>query len=115
MVGPNLSPLHLAAAVVATVPLWVSSLLEEFPSYYFVGIHAGELLLIFVAGFVTSLLLLLFLSAGTTICQQCPAPIFFAGLPFDPSRSRQPHWSDLAILIALIALNIALWVALSNL
>ena len=112
VVGSNMSLFHLTAAATATVPLWVFSLHEEFPWYYFVSILAGELILVFGAGFLTSFLLMPFLTAGTTFCKKCHAPMFLAGRHFDPAGSPRPHWSDVVICVIFVGLNVAVWVAL---
>ena len=57
VVGANWSLFHLIAAGVATVPLWLFSLYEHFPWYYVVSILAGECLLIYCAGFISSFII----------------------------------------------------------
>jgi hypothetical protein len=53
----NWSLFHLIAAATATVPLWLFSLYEQFPWYYIVSILAGECLLIYCAGFLSSFMI----------------------------------------------------------
>lgn len=112
--GANLSLFHLAAAFVAAIPLWVMSLREDFPWYYIVSIFAGELLLVYAAGFTAGMLLMPFTTAGTSRCKTCGAPMFFAGRHFDPLGSSKPHWSDIAILIVFVALNVLVWFGLAS-
>ena len=110
VIGANWSLFHLIAAATATVPLWLFSLYEQFPWYYFVSILAGELLLIYFAGFASSFLLLPF--RGTFRCKQCGAPMLLCGRHFDPAGSPRPHWSDIVICVLFIGLNVAVWVTL---
>jgi hypothetical protein len=114
VIGANMSAFHLLAAAVAAIPLWVFSLHEEFPWYYFVSILAGELILVFMAGFLTSFLLMPLFTAGTTLCKNCRSPMFFAGQHFDPAGSDRPHWSDIVIVVFFIGLNVAVWIALAR-
>jgi len=107
-----MSPFHVLTAVAATLPLWVFSLREQFPWYYFISILAGELILVFFAGFLSSFLLMPFILAGTTICRKCHAAVFLAGRHFDPAGSLRPHWSDLAVFVAFIGLNVVVWMVL---
>src|SRR5665213_1882203 len=110
VVGANWSLFHLITAATATVPLWLFSLYVQFPWYYFISILAGELLLIYLAGFFAGFLLLPF--RGTFRCKQCGAPMSLAGRHFDPAGSLRPHWSDIVILVVFIGLNIAVWISL---
>ena len=114
VIGANLSFFHVLAAATATVPLWLFSLREQFPWYYFVSILAGELLLVFLAGFLTSFLLMPINSAGTALCKKCGAPMFFAGRHFDPLGSPRPHWSDIVVFVVFVGLNIAVWIGLAR-
>jgi hypothetical protein len=109
----NMSPFHLIAAGVAAVPLWLFSIYEDFPWYYCVSILAGELLLVFVSGFLSMFLLAPFtIVTQARYCPKCGSPLGFAGRHFDPLGSQRPHWRDIAIFIVFIALNIAVWVSL---
>ncbi|MFZ2642308.1 MAG: hypothetical protein WA117_15020 [Verrucomicrobiia bacterium] len=112
--GANLSLFHVIAAATATIPLWVLSLREDFPWYYFISILAGELLLVLLAGIASSFLLTLFMTAGTSVCKKCSAPMFFAGRQFDPLGSSRPHWTDIVVFVVFVALNVAVWVALAR-
>ena len=112
VVGANWSLFHLIAAAVATVPLWLFSLHEQFPWYYFVSILAGEFLLIYCAGFLSSFILIPF--RDTFRCKQCGAPMMLCGRHFDPAGSRRPHWSDMLILVLFVGLNVVVWVALAR-
>jgi hypothetical protein len=113
VISPSLSPFFAIMAAVATIPLWIITLREpwSFPWYYVICIFAGELLLMFGAGFLASFLLM-FDSHGTTYCRDCHAPMFFAGRHFDPAGSRIPHWKDILLVIVFIMLNVAVWFAL---
>lgn len=110
VVGVNWSLFHLIAAVAAAVPLWFFALCEQFPWYYIVSILAGELLLVYCAGFLSSHVLSPF--QGASRCKQCGAPMVLCGRHFDPTGSPRPHRSDIMILAIFIALNIAVWIAL---
>lgn len=110
IVGANWSLFHLIAAAAATVPLWLFSLYEQFQWYYLVSILAGELLLIYCAGFLSSFVLMPF--QGTLRCKQCGAPMLLCGRHFDPAGSTRPHWSDIVILVIFIGLNIVVWLSL---
>ena len=114
VVGASLSPFHLICAAIAALPLWLVSLFEpwEFPWYCLVNILAGELLLLFLSGFVSGLVLTPFTSAGTTLCRACGAPMFLAGRHFDPLGSAKPHWSDWVISAVFVAVNLVFWGAL---
>ena len=96
----------------ATLPLWLLSLHEQFPWYYFVSILAGELLLVFLAGFLSSFFLIPF--TGTSACKKCGAPMSLTGQHFDPLGSQRPHWSDIVIFVVFIGLNIAVWVTMAT-
>lgn len=113
VVGANMSSFHILAATTAAVPLWLRSLRQGFPWYYFVSILAGELLLVFLAGFLSTFLLAPFtIASEARRCPKCGAPMFFAGRHFDPAGSDRPHYSDIVIFGVFVALNAAVWVAL---
>jgi hypothetical protein len=116
VVGANLSLFHIFAAATATVSLWLVSLCEpwHFPWYYLFSILAGELLLVFLAGFLSGLLLMPFSTRGTTLCKKCGAPMFFAGRHFDPLGSPKPHWSDMVLFVVFVGLNIVVWFAIAS-
>ncbi len=40
--------------------------------------------------------------------------MFFAGRYFDPLGSATPHWSDIAIFVIFIGLNIMIWLAFTG-
>lgn len=109
--GANMSRFHLMAAATATIPIWVLSLWQDFPWYYLPSILAGELLLVYAAGFTCGFVMMPFSRAGTSVCPKCHAPMFFAGRHFDPKGSARPHSSDIVILVIFIALNVCVWVA----
>src|SRR6478609_344485 len=106
VVGAHMSFFHLGAAVITAVPLWLFSLHEKLPWHCLVGILAGELLLLFAAGFISSWLLMPFDVQGTVLCKHCQAPMFFAGSHFDPTGSPRPDRSDIVTFVAFIALNV---------
>ncbi len=131
-VDANMSPFHLIAAAAATVPIWLFSLHEGFEWYYLVSILAGELLLLFASGILSSILIPPIAAIGFVIgaiwglitkrpmalrgkigrCPNCGSTLFFAGRHFDPLGSKHPHWTDIVIFIAFIALNVTVWVCL---
>jgi|ERR1700722_19117227 len=108
---PTLSRFHLIAAITAAIPVWLVLVFKPWhlPWYYFLSILAGELLCVFVAGLVVGIVATPFIDFGTRKCRQCGAPTFCAGQHFDPEGSPRPHWSDIAIFIVFIALNVNLW------
>jgi hypothetical protein len=114
--GANFSWFHRLAAVLAALPLWVVSLFEpwHFPWYYLISILAGELLLVYFAGFISSFVMIPFTGRGTNICPQCRAPVLLAGRHFDPLGSAKPLWSDFVIFAVFIALNVMLWIGLAT-
>lgn len=114
VISPTLSPFNLIAATAAAFPLWLVSLSEpwQFPWYYLFSILAGELLLVFAAGFLSTPFLMPFASAGTTVCQKCRAPMFCAGRHFDPLGSARPHWTDVVLFVVFLALNIVVWLVI---
>ena len=114
VICPTVSPFDLIATTVAAFPLWLVSLFEpwHFPWYYLFSIFAGELLLVFAAGFLSSFFLMPFTSAGTTSCKKCRAPMFLAGRHFDPLGSPRPHWSDIVLFVVFVGLNIVVWLVI---
>jgi hypothetical protein len=116
VISPSLSPFHVIAAATATVPIWIVTLREpwSFPWYYLFGIFAGELLLVFVAGFIPSVVLTPFSPSPLRHCRKCGAQMFFAGQHFDPLGSRTPHWKDVVIFVIFIGLNVMVWHALMH-
>jgi len=115
---PTLAGFDLIVSGVAAVPFWVVSLRApwNFPWYYVVSIYAGELLLIFIAGFLTSFVMIPLTAIkhwkDRRGCRICGAPMRFVGRHFDPAGSRYPHWSDMVIFSVFVGLNFALWIAL---
>jgi len=113
-IWPDLSPFHVITAATATVPWWLLLLREQIPWYYFVSILAGELLLVFLAGFLSSFLLMPFSVARTASCKKCGAPMFLAGRHFDPLGSATAHWSDIGVFVVFVGLNIAVWIVVGR-
>ncbi|HEY2082986.1 MAG TPA: hypothetical protein VGI88_09395 [Verrucomicrobiae bacterium] len=108
-----MSPFHFLVATTAAVPLWVSFLRQDFPWYYFVSILAGELLLVFLSGLLSSFLLAPFtIASEARRCPKCGAPMFFAGQHFTSGGSDRPHYSDIVIFAVFIGLNVAVWITL---
>ena len=108
----NWSVFHFGAAVTATVPLWIASLYQQFPWYYVVSLLAGELLLMFGAGFLASLVLLAF--RGARRCKQCGAAMVLCGRHFDPAGSAKPDLGDVVVFVFFVGLNVAAWVVLAS-
>jgi len=78
--------------------------------YYLFQILAGELLLIFLSGFMSTFLLLPFTFWRTRHCPECGAPTFFAGQHFDPLGSPRPHWSDIIVFVVFVSCNVVVWI-----
>jgi hypothetical protein len=111
----SMSPFHWITATTAAIPLWIASLSKpwHFPWYYFFRILAGELLLLYLSGFIASFLLIPFTSAGILLCKKCVAAMSFAGRHFDALGSSKPHWSDFAVSVVFVALNILVWFSIA--
>ena len=108
-----MSPFHLIVAAVATVPLWGFAIHEDFPWYYLISILAGELLLIFLSGFLAVIVTAPFaVFRNPKSCPKCRARLGFAGRHFDPLGSHKPHWTDIAIFLIFIGLNIKVWISI---
>ena len=112
----NLVLFHLAVAAAAALPLWIRLLGSPwyFPWYYLISILAGELLLVILSGFVSSVVLMPFMAAGTTICRNCGSAVVFCGRHFDPKGAKKPHWSDVVVFVVFIASNVEVWITLSK-
>ena len=112
VVAANMSRFHLLVAIFLAIPFGLFFLREPFnlPWYYSFCFLAGELLLLFFAGFLASILFLPILTYGTKVCKKCESPLFFAGRHFDPLGSPRPHWSDIAIFIFIVGFNAAIWI-----
>jgi hypothetical protein len=83
----------------------------NFPWYYFFCIFAGELLLLFIAGFPLTLFKLV--TGGGSIVRRCPAcggQMTFRGQHI--SKSQRPRRTDSVLLLLFCALNVAVWVKL---
>jgi DNA-directed RNA polymerase subunit RPC12/RpoP len=83
----------------------------KFPWYYFFCIFAGELLLLFVAGFPLSLFKLA-TGAGsiTRRCPACGAQMTFRGRHI--TKSQTPRLTDYVLLFLFIAANVCVWLIL---
>jgi len=112
--GANMSRFHMIAAATAALPLWGYWMHEKLPWYYFPSLVAGELLLVYLAGFLAGLVTAPFRGAAPSRCPQCRAPVMFAGRHFDPKGSARPHWGDIAIFGVFIALNAGVWIAIAQ-
>jgi hypothetical protein len=104
----------MLAAMIATIPFLIFAIREHFPWYSYVGIFAGELLLVYVSGFISSVFLLPLIALRTSWCKDCGAPMLLAGRHFDPAGSVKPHWSDFVIFVLFVGLNIATWIELAK-
>jgi hypothetical protein len=111
--GTSLSIPYVIAALFGTVPLFVMLFRApwNFPWYYFFSIFAGELLLLFVAGFPFTLFNIA--TGGGSIARPCPscgASMTFRGRHI--TNSQKPRWTDVVLLVLFCALNVLLWVNL---
>jgi hypothetical protein len=68
------------------------------------GVLAGELLAFIVPG----LLLSLFTATEPRPCRVCGQPVTLRGRHF--TSSHNPHWTDIALLVAFGVINLAAWV-----
>jgi hypothetical protein len=109
----SLSLPYLIVVFLATIA-WSFGLFSEplsFPWYYFFSIFAGELLLLFVAGFPLTLFKMA--TGGGSIARPCPscgAPMTLRGRHF--TKSRKPRWTDSVLLLLFAAINVGLWISL---
>jgi hypothetical protein len=88
---------------------------KDFPWYDVVSVLAGELLLVFLSGFLSMFLLAPFtIIRQARSCPKCGAPLAFAGRRFDPLGSPRPHWSDIVIFVVFVALNIGVWISVER-
>ncbi len=85
----------------------------NFPWYYFFCIFAGELLLLFVAGFPLSLFKLA-TGSGSIIrrCPACGANMTFRGRHI--TKSQTPRRIDCVLLCLFVAMNVTLWLILQH-
>jgi len=109
----SLSLPYVIAALLGTVALSVLLFRApwNFPWYYCFCIFAGELLLLFVAGFPLTIFNMA--TGGGSIARPCPscgAPMTLRGRHF--TKSQKPRWSDLALLFFFVVLNVVLWMDL---
>ena len=111
--SPNLAGFDLIVAGLAAIPFWLVSLRApwNFPWYDLVSFLAAELLLIYLAGFLSSFVMIPHIAIrhwkDRKGCRLCGAPMRFAGRHFDPAGSWYPHWKDMLIFAVFVALNIA--------
>lgn len=107
---PSLSAFSVVMVALATLPIWFAALREpwNFPWYCGAIIFAGELLVMFGAGFVAGIFFS-FDVRGKTTCEHCNAPTFFAGRHFDPKGYRRPNWRDAGVTAVFLGLNVAIW------
>jgi hypothetical protein len=94
----NLVLFHLAVAAAAALPLWIRLLGSPwyFPWYYLISILAGELLLVILSGFVSSVVLMPFMAAGTTICRNCAGELLYTESDYIMSLKTPQRVRDLA-------------------
>jgi hypothetical protein len=115
VISPTLWRFYWIAAALAALPLWIASLCPPWsmPWYYGSSFLAGELLLVFLGGFLCTLVLAPFDSRGTIRCRSCRAMMSFNGRHFDPLGHPRPHWKDIVLFIVFLALNVAVWLAIA--
>jgi len=107
VIAPTLSPFFLILAAAFTLPTWVIAfIIWRLPWYHLLGIYAGELLMIFAAGFLSSFFLLL----DSMTCPRCRKAMLLNGRHFDPLGSKRPHWKDMLLLVVFIGMNVLLWI-----
>ncbi len=111
--GSNISLPYLIIALLATIA-WSFRLFSvplSFPWYYFFSAFAGELLLLFVAGFPLTLFKIA--TGGGSITRRCPkcgGQMTFRGRHF--TYSQTPYWEDCALFIIFVVLNVVAWINL---
>ena len=113
-VEANISPFHLIAAAAATVPLWLLSIREGWPWYYLVSILAGELLLVFVSGFILCFNGVTDRLQADAVLPELRSTIVLAGRHFDPLGSQRPHLNDMAVFVVFSGLNVAAWISMAR-
>ncbi len=116
VISPTLWRFYWIAAALAALPIWIASLLPPWsmPWYYGVSFVAGELLLVFLGGFLCTLLFAPFDSPGTLRCRSCRAMMMFNGRHFESGGHPRPHWKDIVLFIVFIGLNVAVWIAIAK-
>jgi hypothetical protein len=112
VIGANWSLIDLIAVILATIPLWLFSIHEDYPWYCLISVFASECLLVYAAGFFMSIVTGPF--RGTLRCKQCGASMMLCGRHFDPKGSPRPHWTDIVILTIFIGVNIAVWISIAT-
>lgn len=108
-VFPNASIFFFSLAVFTSIPTSLIASLGPWrlPWYYFAGAVVGELLLLFLAGIVCSLLFI-FIYPEPKCCPNCRASIFLAGRHF--AASKKPHRTDFILIVIFLALNVVVWI-----
>jgi len=107
-----ISRLHLIVATCFGIPVAIVARWSGYFSWWYgiVTVIAGELLALYAAGFISSIVLV-FDTRGTNRCRECGASMYFAGRHFDPGGDEDAHYSDFLILGVFAVLNVVFWVA----
>lgn len=117
MGDPNWSWFYLGLAVCMTIP-WSALLIFgplDMPWYDFFGVLATELLLFYVAGFTSTVLLVLATVTGLKRnrpkwkCPECGGPVTGRGRYFETDEP--PNWCDVLLTTVYLAINAAPMVA----
>lgn len=104
--GVSLSPFFGVLVLIASVS-WIL-LLQRFTWKFLLSIPVVEFVLLFLVGFVLTVLWMPIEAFMTSRCGKCGAPMFLAGRHFDPAGSKRPHWTDIVISILFLAVNVTL-------
>jgi hypothetical protein len=107
--GPNWSWYYLFLAISAALPLWLFAMFSDLnlPWYHFFGILASEMILFYVVGLITGLVLA-FRSIRPTKCPKCDSVLALAGSYFDDKEKM--NLDDLVFTIIYIGINAGVWV-----
>lgn len=109
--SPNWSLFYILLAAGMALPLWIFLLFPPWslPWYYVVSILAGEMLLFYVAGFLTGFVLM-FRNIRPMLCPKCRKPLSPCGRYVKDDD--KPNMDDGVLSIIHVGLNIGLWTAL---
>jgi hypothetical protein len=108
LVGSAWSPLQGLAAAVAALPLAVLAV-RILGLYGIIPAVAAEMLAMYAAGVVTSLLMV-FDKRGTIFCGECGGRMQLWGSHFDPAGDKDSHYTDFVMLGVFALLNVVFWV-----
>jgi DNA-directed RNA polymerase subunit RPC12/RpoP len=85
----------------------------DLPWYYFFCIFAGELILLFISGFLLSMVKIISGTRTATMrCSACGASMTFRGRHI--AKSKTPRLTDYVVLILFLTLNVAVWLSLCH-